>query len=260
MIKRISSTIFLSRQRFVLEATLLQSQLRDQFNFEHSQLRDQLNFEHKQEILDILNQHKQEILKVQDQLQVRHKQEIILMKEKLQSLQNEKRDYIILYLKIRGNFNIRGVLEWIREQISRGNFGDYELLFLTPTASPLTKSSTKPLSESPTKESTEPPKKFSATPDSNLTKLINNHEFVYYLKNICDINKTKEDDVKKCISFLYHQVSKYAHGYNTDEVTIDERFFAPYEVLALGYIFKIYNIRYLYYDKYGKPADFPFEI
>ncbi|CAG8602192.1 2546_t:CDS:1 [Ambispora leptoticha] len=258
--KRLSGTIFLSRQRFVLEATLLQ----DQLDFKHKQeIHDMLN-QHKQEILDIFNQHKQEILKVQDQLQVRHKQEITLMKEKLQSSQNEKQDYITLYLKMRGNFNIRGVLEWIREQISRDNFGDYELLFLTPTASPPTKPSTKPLSESPTKlsteESTEPPKNFSSAPDSKLNKLINHHEFAYYLKRICDINKTKENDVRMCISFLYHQVSKYAHGYKTDEVTIDERFFAPYEVLALGYIFKIYNIRYLYYDKDGKPAKFPFEI
>ncbi|CAG8661246.1 2704_t:CDS:2, partial [Ambispora leptoticha] len=96
------------------------------------------------------------------------------------------------------NFNIRGVLEWIREQISRDNFGDYELLFLTPTALSPTKSSNKPLSESPIKSSvepsTEPPKKFSSAPDSRLNKLLNHYQFAYYLKEICDIIKAKEND------------------------------------------------------------------
>ncbi|RHZ65451.1 hypothetical protein Glove_315g67 [Diversispora epigaea] len=55
------------------------------------------------------------------------------------ALAQDHRDLLIRFMRVRGNFNLRGAIEWIREQISKGNYGDYSLLSI-PLA--ITQSST----------------------------------------------------------------------------------------------------------------------
>ncbi|RHZ63294.1 hypothetical protein Glove_330g131 [Diversispora epigaea] len=183
------------------------------------------------------------------------REEVAMIEKRLQAAQNDYRDLIIRFMRVRGNFNLRGAIEWVREQISKGNYGDYSLLSI-PLA--ITQSSTATNVQNKSSESTTPPD--TSPSDQRLVQLMENTTFSENLLKICEINKMTESHVRTCIAGLYHQLSKQVHGYNKQEIAIDSRFFASNEILALGFIFRIYNISYLYYDESGQLNNFPFKI
>ncbi|RHZ63330.1 hypothetical protein Glove_330g129 [Diversispora epigaea] len=169
--------------------------------------------------------------------------------------QNDYRDLLIRFMRVRRNFNLRGAIEWVREQVSKGNYGDYSLLSI-PLA--ITQSSTATNVQNKSSESTTPP--YTSPSDKRLVQLMKNTTFSENLLKICEINKMTESHVRTCIAGLYHQLSKQANGYDKQEIAIDARFFTSNEILALGFIFRIYNISYLYYDDSGQLNNFPFKI
>ncbi|RHZ65441.1 hypothetical protein Glove_315g55 [Diversispora epigaea] len=183
------------------------------------------------------------------------REEVAMIEKRLQAAQNDYRDLLIRFMRVRGNFNLRGAIEWVREQISKGNYGDYSLLSI-PLA--ITQSSTATNVQNKSSESTTPPD--TSPSDQRLIQLMENTTFSENLLKICEINKMTEYHVRTCIAGLYHQLSKQVHGYNKQEIAIDSRFFTSNEILALGFIFRIYNISYLYYDESGQLNNFPFKI
>jgi len=69
--------------------------------------------------------------------------------------------------------------------------------------------------------------------------------------------------MKTSIAELYYTVSRKAHRDNDfDCIAIDSDDYPENEVLVLGYIFTIYNIRYRYTreNSFPSPYSFPFEL
>ncbi|RHZ65439.1 hypothetical protein Glove_315g53 [Diversispora epigaea] len=188
-------------------------------------------------------------------IEKKSRKKVATIEKTLQAAQNDYRDLLIRFMRVRGNFNLRGAIEWVREQISKGNYGDYSLLSI-PLA--ITQSSTATNVQNKSSESTTPP--YTSPSDQRLVQLMENTTFSENLLKICEINKMAESHVRTCIAGLYHQLSKQAHGYDKQEIAIDSRFLVSNEILALGFIFRIYNISYLYYDESGQLNNFPFKI
>ncbi|RHZ63336.1 hypothetical protein Glove_330g123 [Diversispora epigaea] len=188
-------------------------------------------------------------------IEKKSREDVAAIEKTLQAAKNDHRDLLIRFMRVRGNFNLRDAIEWVREQVSKGNYGDYSLLSI-PLA--ITQSSTATNVQNKSSESTTPP--YASPSDKRLVQLMENTTFSENLLKICETNKITGSHVQTCIAGLYHQLSKQAHGCDKQEIAIDSRFFASNEILALGFIFKIYNIKYSYFDDSGRLIDFPFEI
>ena len=172
---------------------------------------------------------------------------------KLQIAQDKHEEFFACYLRVRRDYNIRGVIKWIEEEITKGNYGDYTLVsssYFTSTTTTQTSTTTN-LKDTIYHHSDS---------DEEFAKLLENQIFQEYLRKICEKNKMTESDVRTCIPRLYHQSLKAPRMYLEGDVVIDARFFSPNEILALGSILKIYNIYYFYHGENGCLDKFPFEI
>lgn len=182
---------------------------------------------------------------------------MLSLKGKFFNVEYHHQQLIIENLRLKGNLNIRGALEWVREQISKHNFGNYDFLSLSipSEARPLTITDDKPRQ----------PKisAYSLVADHYLLRLIKHQEFSTYLRRICDVNHKAEQNMKTSIAELYYTVSRkaYRYSHHFDVIVISDDY-PENEVLALGYIFTIYNIRYCYTSKNSRfpTYRFPFKL
>ena len=79
------------------------------------------------------------------------------------------------------------------------------------------------------------------------------------LKQICQLNSLRYEDVQRCIGGLYHHSLKLMHGHKND-VVIDARDWASNEVAALGAIFHHFKVTFSYCDESGDTANYPYTI
>jgi len=83
--------------------------------------------------------------------------------------------------------------------------------------------------------------------DKTLQRLEGDATFMTTLKNGCTKLNLREDDVKKCLGGLYHNLSKDHHGVD-GEVAIFEKDWVPGERVALICLFQHCNMPFTYYD------------
>ncbi|CAG8759488.1 16780_t:CDS:2, partial [Acaulospora morrowiae] len=122
-----------------------------------------------------------------------------------------------------GMCNVRGALEFIRSTIRSQ---DKTISFREPT-------------------------------DNVLMSLTQDEKFISCLKQTCLLNNSQYKDVERCMGGLYHTASKNLHGHDKD-IEIDARDWSANEVLALGVLFRYYNISYYYYNDKGDLAEYPY--
>ncbi|RHZ63334.1 hypothetical protein Glove_330g125 [Diversispora epigaea] len=198
-------------------------------------------------------------------IEKKFREEVAMIEKRLQAAQNDYRDLLIRFMRVRRNFNLRGAIEWVREQISKGN---YEVATIVATI--VTTIEKKFREEVAMIE-----KRLQAAQNDYRDLLI---RFMRVRRNF---------NLRGAIEWVREQISKgnygdysllsiplaisqsstqpmyrikQANGYDKQEIAIDARFFASNEILALGFIFRIYNISYLYYDESGQLNNFPFKI
>ncbi|RHZ63339.1 hypothetical protein Glove_330g120 [Diversispora epigaea] len=95
------------------------------------------------------------------------REEIAMIEKRLQTAQNDHRDLLIRFMRVRGNFNLRGAIEWVRER---------KLCHYSTATNVQNKSS----------ESTTP---YASPSNKRLVQLMENTTFSENLLKICEINK-----------------------------------------------------------------------
>ena len=156
---------------------------------------------------------------------------------------------------------MRGALEYIRGRIHNKDYGDYESPIIYPRSrsppSPAPPSESSEATGSPSEGSHSISRTYSAA-DKVLSSLLANDRFLARLVLVCEANQVTENHVRPAIEGLYHTVSKYAHGYDRDTLVIDRRDLSPNEVIALGMLFRLYKINFIYRDREGCETEFPY--
>ncbi|CAG8707375.1 23135_t:CDS:2, partial [Gigaspora rosea] len=102
------------------------------------------------------------------------------------------------------------------------------------------------------------PKIFEEPVDNTLLRLSQDQKFTDFLQKSCNDNHARYEDVKKCVSGLYHQVSKNFHGHGS--IMISAQTWSPNEILALMVILKYYKVPWSYSNTNGVLEDCPYKI
>ncbi|CAG8759206.1 26171_t:CDS:2 [Gigaspora margarita] len=184
--------------------------------------------DYKKEISSLMQDNKKEILSLmQDNkkeilslAQSKDKEYLSLMNE-LNDLKHLAENRAQMLLQMKHKSNVRGALEFIRAQ-------DTSIVFTEPV-------------------------------DKALKRLSQDENFIKTLREACEDNGLRYDDVQNCIRGLYHSASKHFHG-REQQVVIDSRDWSSNEVFVLGIMFRHFKIPFLYCNEDGKLDDYPYKL